>query len=111
MEVWTAHLTDGDEVLEALGHLEALDVQVASVEEIVHPLVVIVVRLGLRQLVVVVRELEVAAAGMDVHVGAEDVPRHDGALDVPARPAAAPLFDPGGSVRSYCKWSLHPARG
>lgn len=40
-------LLDGDEVLEAFGHLEALDVEVARVQEIVHPLAAVVLCLGL----------------------------------------------------------------
>lgn len=40
-------LLDGDEVLQALGHLEALDVEVARVQEVVHPLPAVVLRFGL----------------------------------------------------------------
>lgn len=43
--------------------------------------------LRLRQLVVVVREAQVNAAGMDVHVGAQDVAGHHGALNVPTGPS------------------------
>ncbi len=50
-------LSDRDEVLERLGHLQALDVQVPGVEEVVDPLVVSKARLALSKLVVVVREL------------------------------------------------------
>ena len=44
----------------------------------------------LRDLVLVVREHEVAAATVDVEAVAEDLQRHRGALDVPARTARAP---------------------
>lgn len=40
-------LLDGDEVLEALGHLEPLDVQVARVQEVVNPLPAVVLGLCL----------------------------------------------------------------
>lgn len=40
-------LLDGNEVLEALGHLEALDVEVTRVQEVVHPLPAVVRGLGL----------------------------------------------------------------
>ena len=53
-------------------------------------LVVAVVGLRLSQLVVVVRELEIRATGVDVHVRTEDVTGHDRALDVPARPPRPP---------------------
>ena len=81
---------NGDEVLERLGHLAAGDGEVARVEEVADPVVVAVVGLGLGQLVVVVGELEVDAARVDVHRLAQDLRGHDGALDVPAGPAAAP---------------------
>lgn len=42
-------LLDGDEVLEALGHLEALDVEVTGVQEVVHPLTAVVLGLRLRR--------------------------------------------------------------
>ena len=29
----------------------------------------------------------------------------------PVEDVEAALFEPGGSVRCYCKWLLHPARG
>lgn len=40
-------LFDRDEVLETFGHLEALDVQVTRVQEVVHPLSAVVPRLSL----------------------------------------------------------------
>ena len=47
-------------------------------------------RLGLRALVLVVREHEVVAAAVEVEALAEELERHRRALDVPARPALAP---------------------
>lgn len=41
-------LLDSDEVLQALGHLEALDVEVPRVQEIVHPLPAVILRFRLR---------------------------------------------------------------
>jgi hypothetical protein len=97
--VLAERLLDRDEILERLGHLEALDVQVAGMEEVVDPLVVAVVGLGLRELVVVVRELEVRSAGVDIHVGTEDVARDDRALNVPAGAARTPRRGPRGLSR------------
>ena len=63
-------------------------------EEVVDPLLAAVVRLGLRDLVVVVRELQVVPARVNVHVVAHQVGRHHAALDVPPRPPAAPRARP-----------------
>ena len=51
---------DGDEVLKRLGHLEAVNVKMTRVEEVVHPLLAVEARLGLSKLIVVVRELEIS---------------------------------------------------
>mmetsp|Transcript_35108 Transcript_35108/g.60100 ORF Transcript_35108/g.60100 Transcript_35108/m.60100 type:complete len:501 (-) Transcript_35108:451-1953(-) len=83
-------LTDRDEVLERLGHLEPLDVQVAKVPKVVDPLGAPVHRFRLAELVVVVGELEVRAAGVHVHVVPHQIRRHHRALDVPPGPAASP---------------------
>src|SRR5213075_100352 len=50
---------------------------------------------GLRDLVLVVRELQVLAAAVDVERLAEQRAAHRGALDVPAGPALAPGRWPG----------------
>ncbi len=52
-------------------------------------------RLGLRDLVLVVREDEVRAAGVDREVEAEQLLGHRRALDVPSGPALAPRRRPG----------------
>lgn len=49
-------LFDSDEVLETLGHLETLYVEVPHVNEVVDPVWLIVVGLGLRKLILVMRE-------------------------------------------------------
>jgi hypothetical protein len=51
---------------------------------------------GLGDLVLVVGELEVEAAAVDVEGGAEKLVRHGGAFDVPAGAAAAPGRVPAG---------------
>mmetsp|Transcript_43713 Transcript_43713/g.114895 ORF Transcript_43713/g.114895 Transcript_43713/m.114895 type:complete len:377 (-) Transcript_43713:582-1712(-) len=89
-------LPDGDEILEGLGHLEALDEQVAKVPEVVDPLATTMERLRLAQLVVVVREGEIMPASVNVHIGSHDVRGHHRALNVPAGPAAAPRRVPRG---------------
>ena len=59
------------------------DSEMASVEEVSDPFVVIVVGLRLRQFVVMVRELEVHSTSVNIHRGAEDRTGHNAALDVP----------------------------
>ena len=56
-------------------------------------------RLGLGDLVLVVREDQVEAAAVDVELGAEVAPAHGGALDVPAGPAGPPRRGPVGLGR------------
>src|SRR5262249_44246314 len=57
------------------------------------------VRLRLGQLVLVVRELQVEAAAVDVEGLAQELHAHGRALDVPARPAGAPGAVPGRLAR------------
>src|SRR5207248_4683966 len=52
------------------------------------------VRLGLGQLVLVVRELEVEAAAVNVERFAKELHAHGRALDVPARPSRPPRAVP-----------------
>mmetsp|Transcript_99544 Transcript_99544/g.281681 ORF Transcript_99544/g.281681 Transcript_99544/m.281681 type:complete len:528 (+) Transcript_99544:947-2530(+) len=87
-------LADRDEVLQRLRHFEPLDVEVPGVPEVVHPLAPAQVRLRLRHFVVVVRELQVLTAGVNVEELTLDVGRHDRALDVPARAPGPPLAGP-----------------
>lgn len=86
--------SDGDEVLQRLAHLEALDVQMAGVQPVVGPLVAAEEAFRLRDLVVVVRELQVDAAGVHIELAAREaagrVSGHDAALNVPARTTLAP---------------------
>ena len=63
-------------------------------DEVVDPLLDVVVRLGLRELVLVVREVEVDAAAVDVNSLAQDVGAHGAALDVPPGPTLAPRARP-----------------
>ena len=87
-------LVHGEEVAERLAHLLARDVQ----EAVVHPVLrhdgVAEGAAALRDLVLVVREDEVEAAGMDVEGLAQVLGAHRRAFDVPARPAAAPRARP-----------------
>lgn len=57
----------------------------ASVQEIAHPFVVVVIGLRLGELVVVVREFQIDSATVDVHAGAQNVTCHDTAFNVPTR--------------------------
>ena len=55
--------------------------------------------LCLSQLIVMMRELEVHAASMNIHGHSMYAGGHDGALDMPARPARTPGGVPGGLSR------------
>ncbi len=83
------HITDGEEVVQRLRHLLAIDTDHAAV----HPGVGVLLaggRLALGNLVLVVRELQVAAATMNVEALTQAAGGHHRALDVPARTARAP---------------------
>ncbi len=62
-----------------------LDGQMASMEEIANPFIIIVIGFRLRQFIVVVRELEIHASSVDVHRRSEDGGCHYTALDMPSR--------------------------
>mmetsp|Transcript_912 Transcript_912/g.1588 ORF Transcript_912/g.1588 Transcript_912/m.1588 type:complete len:396 (-) Transcript_912:17-1204(-) len=95
---------DRDEVLQRLGHLEALDVEVSGVQPVVHPLLAVAATLALRDFVLMVGKLQVHAASVYVHsvraVGVESALGHDGALNVPSGPAASPRRLPRGLYRA-----------
>ena len=88
-------VAQGVEVALALGHLAAVDEQEAHV----HPVAgkgLVGHALALRDLVFVVREHQVFAAGVQVEALAQVLHGHGGALDVPAGTAAADGGIPGG---------------
>jgi hypothetical protein len=96
-----------EEVAERLRHLLVVDAH----EAVVHPHVGEAVAggaAGLRDLVLVVRELEVHAAAVDVEMRAEQRGGHRRALDVPAGPARA-RASPTGSPGLACFHSTNPA--
>ena len=78
----------------ALGDLAAAVLHQAVVQPQVRERVAVGLALG--DLVLVVRELEVVPATVQVEVPAEELARHHRALDVPPRPACAPRAVPGG---------------
>src|SRR5580704_2402132 len=83
------HFAQREEVAERFRHLLVVNVD----EAVVHPQVDELVpgrRARLRDLVLVVRELEVEAAAVEVEVRAEERGRHGRALDVPAGAPAPP---------------------
>ena len=88
-------VAEGEEVALGLGHLLAFDEQEANVEPVAREGLV---RggFGLGDLVFVVREHEVFAAGVEVEGVAEILHGHGGALDVPAGAAGAEGRIPGG---------------
>ncbi len=82
------HVAQREEVAQRLRHLLVVDVE----EAVVHPQPgkgLAVGALALRDLVVVVRKLQVQAAAVDVEALAEQCAAHRRALDVPARAAGA----------------------
>mmetsp|Transcript_83843 Transcript_83843/g.233921 ORF Transcript_83843/g.233921 Transcript_83843/m.233921 type:complete len:377 (-) Transcript_83843:660-1790(-) len=89
-------LADCDEVFERLRHFEALNVQVPSMPKVIDPLRPPVVGLGLRHLIVVVRELQIFAPAMDVEELLVDVVGHHRALNVPTWPPRTPSALPSG---------------
>ena len=89
---------DSDEVAQALAHLLAFDLKEAIVQRIACHRIRPVGATRLGDLVLVVREDEVEAAGMDVEDLAQIALAHGGALDVPPGPAAAPRRVPAGLV-------------
>jgi hypothetical protein len=64
---------DGDKVLEGLAHLLSFNVEVSRVQEVVGPLLDVVEGLGLRNLIVVMREHEIHTSGVDVQLRTADV--------------------------------------
>lgn len=92
--VVSQHVTDGEEVAEGLGHFLLVHHHHAAV----HPGVDVVAAVGaagLGDLVLVVGELQIGAAAVDVEVVAQVLGVHGGALDVPAGTARAPGAFPG----------------
>ena len=75
--------SNGDKVLQTLTHLQAIDVQVTSVNKKVNPLFGVVVRFGLSELIFVVRKVQVYAATVDVDGFAQNIAAHGAAFDVP----------------------------
>ena len=93
------HVGDGEDVAERLRHLLVLDQQVLEVHPEARELLA-GGALALRDLVLVVREDQVDAAGVDVdRRSAEQPQRHRRALDVPARAARADAGIPGRLAR------------
>src|SRR5690606_10669719 len=86
----------GHDVAEGLGHLLGVEEQEAGVEPVAGEGLA-GSGLGLGDRVVVVREDEVLAAGVDVEGLAELGHAHGGALEVPARAALAPGCGPDGA--------------
>ena len=92
-------LVHGEEVAQRLAHLLAGDVEEAVVHPVLRHDAVAEGATALRDLVLVVREDQVEAAGMDVESLAQMLRAHRRALDVPARPAATPGTCPARLVR------------
>ena len=87
-------VADGDEVAERLAHLLFAHLHPGVVEPVADERHGAGVRLGLGDLVLVVREDEVLAAAVDIDLLAEVLQRHRRALDVPAGAALAPRAVP-----------------
>ncbi len=87
--VFLQHLAYGEEVAQRFGHL----LLVHPHETVVHPVVHVgtaVRALGLRDLVLVMRELQILPAAVNIEMMAQMVVAHCRALDVPAGSAGPP---------------------
>src|SRR4051812_25319582 len=93
-----AHPDDRRHVAEALGHLRAFDVQEGAVAPPARKWLS-GRRLGLRDLVLVMRKDEVDRAAVDVERLAEQIHRHGRALEMPAGASSAPRRVPGSRGR------------
>src|SRR3972149_1086212 len=91
------HVADRHEVAEGLRHLLLLDLQEAIVHPAAGPLGS-VDRLADHRLALVVRELQVFPAAMDIDLRPQVLRGHGEALNVPTRSAAPPWAVPGGLV-------------
>ena len=83
------HFADGEKVAERLRHLLVVDVD----EAVVHPKIRELLtrcRARLRDLVFMVRELQIHAAGVDVEMLTQNLGRHHRAFDMPAGTARPP---------------------
>ena len=92
--IFLQDVPDGEEVALGLTHLFLVDGNIA----VVHPVIrkfLSGAGFGLGDLVLVVRELQVLTAGVDVDGLTQILSAHHGALDVPARPAHSPGRFPG----------------
>lgn len=73
-----------------LVYLQAVNAQVASVQEIVNPLLAIEEGLRLSQLIVVVRELQIATTTVYIQSLTKDLGSHGRALNVPTGATLSP---------------------
>ena len=90
-EAFFEDVVDGVEVVEALGHLAAVYEEVGAVDPVLEELDGVAAgAFALGDLVLVVGECEVDAAGVDVEVVLEVLHAHGRALEVPAGAALAP---------------------
>jgi hypothetical protein len=87
--VFLEDVAHGKEIAKRLRHLLLLDLDEGVVHPVIHE-VPIARAFGLRDLVLVMRKLQVLAAAVEVEMAAEELGGHDRALDVPARPALPP---------------------
>ena len=83
-------LANGEEVAQGLGHLFALDHQIAVVHKHLGHDFAVMGAPALRDLVFMVREDQVLAAAMDIKGFAQILLAHGRAFDMPARTAAPP---------------------
>src|SRR5450756_1954987 len=88
------HLADSEKVAQAFGHLLVVHAHETVMYPVIHELpIATIIRLctlAMRDLVFVVRELQVRAATVDVEMLAEQFGAHRRTFDMPAGPAFAP---------------------
>lgn len=79
-----------DKVFETFGHLLSFDIHVPSVQPVVDPLAVLRKGLGLGNLVIMMRKLEILPSRVDVHPPRDGMRAHHRALYVPPGPSQTP---------------------
>ena len=92
----TAAHINGDEILQGLAHLKALDVQMAGVEEIVHPCAAVVIRLDDRK-----QKIEVWMQDVNLRISTRS-PSVDAPQTAPSTTVAVCIFTPAGNtIQTY----------
>jgi len=93
------HALDLDKILETLGHLHTVDIQMARVDEIVDPLVIIIEGFRLSNFIFVMRESQIDTTRVDIKRSFENLAGHGRAFNMPTRSSFTPRRLPLGLTR------------